>query len=373
MGTDSYSKYPLVSIILPAYNVEPYIRQCMDSVVNQTYKNLQIICVDDGSADDTPNILKEYAASDTRIKLIIQENTGNSVARNRALDMAQGEWIMFVDSDDWLELYAVERCVELAQQYQVPLLNFGYRKVTENGELLSEHLPVSFHISTGIYQLTPELQWGFSRSNYLWIKFIKRELIERLQLRFPPNIWFEDTVFLQTLYAEIQGKYIYITDEILYNYRQRGNSIMGQFRAKTPKAMDGLHALDCLLQNFRRLGVEKKLSEFSAWISSRMIKERAYSNLPVELLPDAYEEAYRIIRDYGLYQGFHNKLRLWDILKPRAKWTKLFIRSAANKVAIRLFGIPLFSMEWNLGESKLSILGFPVKRNKLIKVKDRVI
>ena len=122
MGTDSYSKYPLVSIILPAYNVAPYIRQCMDSVVNQTYKNLQIICVDDGSADDTPSILKEYAEADPRIKLIIQENTGISIARNRALDLARGEWIMFVDSDDWLETYAVERCVALAQQYQTTLM-----------------------------------------------------------------------------------------------------------------------------------------------------------------------------------------------------------------------------------------------------------
>lgn len=137
----------------------------MDSVVNQTYKNLQIVCVDDGSEDDTPNILKEYAEADPRIKLIVQENTGNSIARNRALDLARGEWIMFVDSDDWLETYAVERCVALARQHQSSLLNFGYRKVSENGESLSEHLPVSFRISTGLYQLTPELQWGFARRN----------------------------------------------------------------------------------------------------------------------------------------------------------------------------------------------------------------
>ncbi|MBQ3526198.1 MAG: glycosyltransferase family 2 protein [Akkermansia sp.] len=364
-----HSECPLVSIIIPAYNVAPYIGQCMDSVVNQTYKNLQIICVDDGSEDDTPNILKEYAEADPRIKLIVQENTGHPIVRNKGLDLAQGEWVMLIDSDDWLETDAVERCVALAQQYQTTLLHFGYRKVSENGESLSEHLPVSFRISAGLYQLTPELQWGFARHNYLWTKFIRRELIERLQLRFPPT-WFEDIVFLQTLYAELLGEHIYITDEVLYNYRQRSNSVMWQLRAKSSKAMDGFPALDYLLQNFRKLKLEHKLSLFSAWICFRVIHERVYNNVPTELLPDAYEKANRFVREYGLYKGFLNKLRLWSCLKPRAKWTKLFISSGTYKVTLRFFGIPFFRMEWNHGGSKISILGITIKRRKAIKISD---
>lgn len=366
-----HSECPLVSIIIPAYNVAPYIGQCMDSVVNQTYKNLQIICVDDGSEDDTPNILKEYAEADPRIKLIVQENTGNSIARNRGLDLAQGKWVMFVDSDDWLETDAVERCVALAQQYQTTLLHFGYRKVSENGESLSEHLPVSFRISTGLYQLTPELQWGFARHNYMWTKFIRRELIERLQLRLPPNIWYEDTVFLQTLYAGLLGEYIYITDEVLYNYRQqRRNSVMWQLRAKSLKAMDGFPALDYLLQNFRKLKLEHKLSLFSAWICFRVIHERVYNYVPTELLSDAYEKANRFVREHGIYKGFLNKLRLWSCLTPRAKWTKLFVRSSTNKVSLRFIGIPIVSYEWKDGGSKISILGITIKRKKAIKIND---
>ena len=364
---EGYSEYPLVSIIISAYNVEPYIRQCMDSVVNQTYKNLQIICVDDGSEDDTPNILKEYAEADPRIKLIVQENTGNSIARNRALDLAQGEWVMFVDSDDWLETYAVERCVALAQQYQTTLLHFGYRKVSENGEILSENLPVSFQISTGLYQLTPELQWGFARRNYMWIKFTRRELIERLQLRFPPNIWFEDTVFSQILYAELQGKCIYITDEVLYNYRQRGNSIMGQYRAKSPRVMDFMTALQKILERYRELKLDQKLHQFSAWYTHKTCIESVYSKLPSDLLPEAYQKANLIIHNFALYNGFFNKLRLWDCIKPRAKWTKLFIRSATYKVSLRFIGIPIVSYEWKDGGSKISILGITIKRKKAIK------
>lgn len=340
----------------------------MDSIVNQTYKNLQIICVDDGSADDTPIILKEYAEADSRIKLIIQENTGNSIARNRALDFAQGEWIMFVDSDDWLETNAVERCITLAQHHHVSLLNFGYRKVSETGESLSEHLSVSFQISTGLYQLTPELQWGFSRSNYLCIKFIQRELIESIQLRFPPNIWFEDTVFLQTLFATLQEKNIYITDDVLYNYRQRSNSIMGQYRAKNPKVMDFMTTLQMIFERYRGLNIDKKLHHFSAWYTHKTCIESAFRNLPAEMLPEAYCRANSIIQNFNLYNGFFNKIRLWDCIKPRPKWSKLFIKTASNKVSLRLIGIPIISYEWKNGGSKISILGITIKSKKAIKI-----
>ncbi len=103
----------MISIVVPVYNVAKYLRQCLDSLVNQTYRNLEIICVNDGSKDDSLDILQEYAAKDTRIKVISQENQGLSAARNKGMEYVTGEWTMFVDSDDWV---SVECCQTLIEQ-----------------------------------------------------------------------------------------------------------------------------------------------------------------------------------------------------------------------------------------------------------------
>lgn len=102
---------PLVSVIIPVYNVERYLAQCLDSVSHQTYQNLEIICVNDGSRDGSPDILRRYADEDARIQVIGKANGGVSRARNDALDCARGEYIMFVDSDDWGEPDACENAV----------------------------------------------------------------------------------------------------------------------------------------------------------------------------------------------------------------------------------------------------------------------
>ena len=94
---------PKISVIVPVYKVEPYLRKCLDSIVNQTYRNLQIILVDDGSPDNCGKICDEYAARDRRIEVIHQENGGISAARNAGLNLADGDYIGWVDSDDWIE------------------------------------------------------------------------------------------------------------------------------------------------------------------------------------------------------------------------------------------------------------------------------
>ena len=101
---------PLISVIIPVYNVEKYLRRCLDSVIAQTYQNLEIICVDDGSIDDSGKICDQYAVRDARIKVIHQENQGLSAARNRGLDAAEGEYIAFVDSDDYILEDMYKRC-----------------------------------------------------------------------------------------------------------------------------------------------------------------------------------------------------------------------------------------------------------------------
>ena len=112
-------KAALLSVIIPVYNVEPYLEQCLDSVINQTYKNLEIICINDGSTDNSLKILEKYQKKDNRIKLINQKNKGLSEARNAGLDVAKGEYIAFVDSDDYLELNAYEEAMNVVLQEKI--------------------------------------------------------------------------------------------------------------------------------------------------------------------------------------------------------------------------------------------------------------
>lgn len=111
----------LVSIIIPVYNVQEYLRKCLDSVINQTYKNLEIIIVNDGSTDNSFSICKEYAKKDPRIILLSQENRGLSNARNTGIKKISGNYIYFVDSDDWLRLDAIEESIALAIEYDADL------------------------------------------------------------------------------------------------------------------------------------------------------------------------------------------------------------------------------------------------------------
>lgn len=106
---------PKVSVIIPVYNVEPFLARCLDSVVGQTLREIEIVCVDDGSPDRSIDILRRYAAGDNRIRVISQENRGLGGARNRGFDAATGEYILFVDSDDWIDPAYCERLYEAAR------------------------------------------------------------------------------------------------------------------------------------------------------------------------------------------------------------------------------------------------------------------
>lgn len=128
MNMKEKQKSPLISIIVPVYNVEKYLSQCLDSLIYQTYKNIEILCVNDGSLDNSKNILDKYLLKDNRIKVINQKNQGLSAARNTGIAHANGKYIMFVDSDDWLELETCEIAVCEAEKEEADLVFWSYTR-----------------------------------------------------------------------------------------------------------------------------------------------------------------------------------------------------------------------------------------------------
>lgn len=123
---------PLISIIVPVYNVEKYLPKCLDSLVNQTYKNIEIVCVDDGSTDSSGSICDEYAKKDARIKVIHKENGGLSDARNVGLETINGEYVMFIDSDDWIDKDTCDYCINTLKLYDVDLILWSYIREYKN-------------------------------------------------------------------------------------------------------------------------------------------------------------------------------------------------------------------------------------------------
>lgn len=224
--------HPLVSIIVPIYKVEPYLRRCLDSIVNQTYTNLEIILVDDGSPDGCPQICDEYAAKDNRIVVIHKENGGLSDARNAGLDICKGEYISFVDSDDLLDLKAMEYMLNTGTDVDIVISNV---KMFINDEEISNSNKThcnssSFKIIGSDDLLLRLCKDGDAYLRSAWGKLFKKELF--FNIRFPKGKLYEDMyVNYRLYYKAFKSTFISIP---LYYYRQnRPGSIMYKTNSST--------------------------------------------------------------------------------------------------------------------------------------------
>lgn len=210
---------PLISIIVPIYKVEPYLRRCLDSIVNQTYTNLEIILVDDGSPDGCPQICDEYAAKDKRIVVIHKENGGLSDARNAGLDICKGEYISFVDSDDWVEKEYIDFLLKNSQQYDADILIVNH-DLAEAGTIIASEPFEEFFVS-GSDAFKKIISSQTIHLGVSWAKLYKRSLFSKI--RFPKGKIHEDDY---TSYKLIYGaNYVCAINRVLYHYYQRADSI----------------------------------------------------------------------------------------------------------------------------------------------------
>lgn len=213
----------LISVIIPIYNVEPYLRRCLNSVLNQTYSNLEIILVDDGSPDNCPSICDEYANNDTRIVVIHKKNGGLSDARNAGLDICKGDYITFVDSDDWITPHYVETLLDSAIRTSSDISIGEIKKTYEASCVLNNQ-----KTTTRILNSREAVERLFSKTEASFVaacgKLFKRNII--IHIRFPKNKIHEDE-YLNYQWLYNAKKIVYI-DQVLYFYFQRPNSIMGE-------------------------------------------------------------------------------------------------------------------------------------------------
>lgn len=210
----------LISIIVPIYKTESYLRKCLKSIVNQTYKNLEIILIEDGSPDNCGRICDEYAELDSRIKVIHQHNGGLSVARNSGLKIASGEYIGFVDSDDWIADDMFETLYSGTSEYHADIAICGFYFVKDENykEVKEENI-----VLCGREEALHHLLLDQTFTNHVWNKLYKRELFEGIT--YPCGRTFEDIATTYKLFE--RAKRIVFMNSSKYYYLQRNDSIVG--------------------------------------------------------------------------------------------------------------------------------------------------
>lgn len=230
-----------ISIIIPVFNAEKYLSKCLDHLINQSYKNIEIICINDGSTDNSLSIIQEFARKDPRILIINQPNAGPARARNQGLLAATGCYIMFCDSDDWYDEQMCERMLQALITRKVDLVccdctltsdleNIGY----ERGE------SYCYLNQFGIYQLT--YQNMLQVHSLIWNKIFKKSIIDRYKISFPDGFEHDDASFVEQYISCIQ--YLYGLDEKLYYHSVRKNSIMHNMYGNDDKIMQSLSTIE---------------------------------------------------------------------------------------------------------------------------------
>jgi glycosyltransferase involved in cell wall biosynthesis len=222
----------LISVIVPVYNVEPYLDRCIGSIVNQTYKNLEIILVDDGSTDDSGKICDQWKEKDSRIKVIHKKNGGLSDARNTGMKQMTGKYVAFVDSDDWIEVSMYERMIKMIKKSHADICECGFqRKSSEKEKTIqaTEQKKIIMDKKAALEAVVTQ-----KIEPVVWNKLYKRVKIENIM--FQVGKYNEDEFWTYLAVDKIQ-KMIQIPD-VLYNYFQRADSIINT--SYSLKRLDGL-------------------------------------------------------------------------------------------------------------------------------------
>lgn len=312
------SKDRIISIIIPVYNVEPYIERCLNSVIQQTYKDLQIILVNDGSTDKSPEICNKYAKIDNRINVINKKNEGPNVSRNEGLKVANGDYIAFVDADDYIDKNMFEVLINEANN-GVDVIQCGYRKVSTTGEILTNINLNALDIS-GTFEIALHYASQKNTTNFLWNKLYRADILKNIE--FPKLYAGEDSCILTQVYA-FSKRTVNIKSP-LYNYVMTPNSLCRQpFSLKQLDNIDaGKFMFEFYMKHF------PCLSGFSAlYICSYAAKLYCeLINLDIvmkkELLKDLYENfnKYYILSKNNMVRRRSSNKRICFVELFRISW-----------------------------------------------------
>lgn len=348
-------KQPLVSIVIPTYNVEQYVEDCLLSVLNQTYANIEVICVDDISTDNTIEILERYRIKDRRIRVAHNEEKGGAaLARNQGLKLAKGKYIYFLDSDDYIKEKAIELLCEVAEQNEADCVFFDSICATEQEELGSPDYSFCLPECDGKVYDGPSLFAIMSRhnvyANSVCRRFFAADYLRRNSIEFPKLLTVEDAVF--GVKSILLGKRMLLLDQSLHYYRRHDNSLSTTHNAAKTIALFKSYCslLAFWMQNRYENSVEEELDKYLSGLL--VVTKRFYLRFGGEIGAENFKAGKeRHLFDILLVQGFEQKLNYMEerIVEKIKSYDKVIVYGAGNYAAevverLRRRGIKIYSL-----------------------------
>lgn len=314
---------PKVSVIIPVYNTEEFLKEAIESICNQTLRDIEIIVVNDGSTDNSKLVIDVFSQTDCRIKVIFQVNQGQSVARNAGLKIACGEFIYFMDSDDILEEKALEICYKEAKEKDLEIVFFDAVAFCENPsvKLRGYNYSRSGKIDEGVHSGIEMLEL-FLRDNLYkaapWLLFVKRDFLVNLNLEFYPGIIHEDELFTPILY--LNANRVLFIPKILFHRRVRENSTMT--KGFSQKNLKGYYTVIDELQKWSSYK-SKRITEIIDQLIFGFVNAVAYQSERFSF-KERYAVFYYLLRKSLLHQVKYKNITI--LIFPFTITVKSFIR-----------------------------------------------
>lgn len=328
----------LISIVVPVYNTSNYLSNCLDSLINQTYENLEIICVNDGSTDNSLDILKQYSNKDSRIKIINQSNQGVSQSRNNALKNIKGEYVLFVDSDDFIDINTCEFAINKIKEKNVDVVLWTYVREYEDKSLIKDVFEKEYLLfnKDEVYHKIYRRIFGLYKSELrrpdhgdsivpVWGKLYKSSIILNNNIEFIDykTVAAEDALFNMTYFSYVNKAYY--EKRYLYHYRKNDNSLTRTYNSTLTKQWDNL-------LNYMNIEIKEKKLDKS--FQCAVLNRRCLSLIPLGLNAmykkgKKLKEIKKILSD----KKIHDALLQLDIYYLPFVW-KIFFLSAKYKLSI---------------------------------------
>lgn len=299
-----------VSVIIPVYNVENYLEECMESIVNQTLTDIEIICINDGSSDNSLTILNKYAEKDNRITVHSQTNKGHAIATNRGMDLANGDFLFFMDSDDILDLKALELTYNAAIEKDVDFVLFKSLNYDDANDRYYETEVFSMNKIAAVvgenifnYKDIGELMFGAIVTP--WSKLYKRDFVMENNLRFPDGLIFEDNVFFYE--SLLKANRIYFLKEFLFIRRWYDSS---STTAGDSRFLDSITISNLIIDVFREQGEfdNYKSNLYNNKISIVFMRYNTIKEEFKELFFQAMKKDFTRLLDEKYYSSFINSI-----------------------------------------------------------------
>lgn len=276
----------MISVIIPVFNSQNYISRCIESILNQKIRMIELILVDDGSTDRSVNIIRKYAKQDTRVRLIQQTHSGVSIARNKGLSSAKGDLIFFLDSDDYIEKNSLSELLKLQEESDADII---CTQPTSDSSR-SKEIPYTYKLMSGKKALKMFLNVK-KVSGYAWGKVYKRQILENIT--FPENMNYgEDGVF--SYMAILHSRRVIYSDMKFYHYEKRENSLTGRTADYSSKNLNAFSQISYIKNNVpNNLKRYVKVFEFSIYLNELGVYNRS-SNI----VKNKYYRQYELMKSF---------------------------------------------------------------------------